>query len=397
MHRRPVTGSPSVEPAPSETTSRGLGRSGAPQRTQARGNGTVGERGGPDGPQQAGEHDRLADPARLSGVLDATDEIPNQDVIYEQLATAGVQGGLDPARLRFWGYREDRVLEDARTDFRAVLYVPVPGTMDPGSPLGRSMGRLHQAPLRPVLAIRGAAVVQGRSAAHDPEGVASFQFAANQTRILAVMGGAGVRVDVVGRGTGGAVAQLAACRCPRAVGRVVTFQTTAVDQADAAALRAWNAGSAAGREVSSTHHKLDSDPAPETGEALTGGVLYRFDAAGPAHGTLPLAQLAAARGGTVPGLAGAGGQPVRDQLLQVACGPTNAGAGRNASPDQDSGAERPLPGGPPQPVWQEIVDLASNSALGFQQLLAMIRDEPALRTEDKVALQIVVRQRVQQR
>jgi len=410
LHGSPVQGGPVVDAAPhrsedveEEALDRLLGRG-----NMAMGDLAMGEeaQAGADG-RQAEERELLSDPARLPALLDATAEVPDQDVIYEQLALAGAHGGLGAEQLRAWGYREGPVVENAGTGLRAVLYLPLPGALDRASTLGRRLADLHGAALRPVMAFRGAVDRPGAQADLHAEGVGSYQFAANEADILTALRGPGLRVDVVGHGLGGALAQLAACRSPQAVGRVVTYQAPAVDQADADDLRAWNARSPAGQEVRSTHHRMEGDPSALPGEELTTGEVYDFDAAGrdaaPGAAARPLAWLDAARGRRVPGVQDADGQPAEDRLVRAersVAGPTPfdlAAQGEGRGSDWNPGLTGPMPRREPERIRARLLGLAEASILGLRQLVAMVQDETALRPEEKASLQEELRQRVQAR
>lgn len=348
----------------------------------------------------------LANPERSSSVLAAARAVPNQDVVYEQLARLGAAGQLDAERLRTWGYRQGPVLDRADTGLHAVVFLPLAGAAAPTTPMGHAMMELHGAPLRPVLAFRGATERQGPLDDFDAQGIGSFQFAANQADIVAALRGARSRVDVVGHGLGGALAQLAASRHPQAIGRVVTFQAPAVDEQDAAMLEAWNRRVAAHQRVTSAHHRAGFDVADAPGEARTPGRAWTWGLADlePVHEAMPLAQLDAARGHPVPGVTDLRGQPASDRLVsatprQVGEPPPDVGTDRLKQAvalglDRRDGRGRDL-GGEHQveAVRVQVLQMASSTAFGFRQIVAYVQGQAGLSAPQKVALQEEARQR----
>lgn len=247
---------------------------------------------------------RLGMKGRKEQVLGSAHEIPNQDIILEQLAHRGAYGGIPSDRLAMWGYRNAGAIADAESGFRAVLFVPDPQAFsDPE----------HAATLRavyggnlppPVLAFRGTAEKRGMQDDTNRHGVGAYQFSANERKIAGVLAAAGGKAIVTGHSLGGALAQLTACNFPDAIERVVTFQSPGIDKSQADKLAAHN--QTAEHKVGSTHHRAQGDLVHMAGEALTDGDVFTFKSAGVGnpmdHTAFPLARLAAARGDLIPGV-----------------------------------------------------------------------------------------------
>lgn len=342
----------------------------------------------------------MAEPDRLPGVLEAARGVPNQDVIYEQLARLGAYEQLSPERLAAWGYRQGAVLDRPESGLHAVVFLPLAGAAAPTTPQGHAMLELHGAPIRPVLAFRGARRDQEPMDDFDAQGIGSFQFAANQADVVAALRGARSRVDVVGHGLGGALAQLAASRHPQAIGRVVTFQAPPIDEQDASMLDAWNQRVAAHQRVSSAHHRVGYDVTELPGEARTPGRAWTWGVGNLTDlgKAMPLAQLGAARGGGVPGVTGLDGQPVDDALVSV----HSHGVG---APPPDAGVDRlrqalaqgldrrdPRTRGlaseaQVDQVRQQVMAMATSTRFGFRQIVAFVQGQAGLSAQQKVALQ----------
>lgn len=351
----------------------------------------------------------IEQPARLPGVLEAARAVPNQDVIYEQLARLGAYQQLPAERLAAWGYRQGAVLDRPESGLHAVVFLPLAGAAAPTTPQGHAMLELHGAPVRPVLAFRGARRDQEPMDDYDAQGIGSFQFAANQAEVVAALRGARSRVDVVGHGPGGALAQLAASRHPQAIGRVVTFQAPPIDEQDAELLDAWNQRVAAHQRVLSAHHRSGYDATELPGEARTPGRAWTWGVGNLTDlgQAMPLAQLATARGGGVPGVTGLDGGTADDALVSV----TSHSVGRPL-PDVGvdrlrqavaQGLDRRDPRGrgiageqQVEQVRQRVVEMATSTRFGFRQIVAYVQGQASLSAQQKVALQEEARLRYRQ-
>lgn len=241
---------------------------------------------------------RMGGPSCENAGPAGTEEIPNQDIIYEQLAHVCAYGGeVSPAQLAAWGYAvgPGTVENDAETGFGMTVFVPTKAALaDP------AVAAMHQKPLRTVIAFRGTdpglldllADVTG-SAVGEP------QFQAWFPQIQAAVR-AGATPDVIGHSLGGALAQLTACRIG-GVNRVVTFQAPAVRASDVAMMDP---------DIQSTHYRAEADMVTLAGEELTPGeVVTLDDGATPilSHTDLMLAELndeRVAAGGGVAGIEG---------------------------------------------------------------------------------------------
>ena len=351
----------------------------------------------------------IEQPERLPGVLEAARAVPNQDVIYEQLARLGAYQQLPAERLAAWGYRQGAVLDRPESGLHAVVFLPLAGAAAPTTPQGHAMLELHGAPVRPVLAFRGARRDQEPMDDYDAQGIGSFQFAANQAEVVAALRGARSRVDVVGHGPGGALAQLAASRHPQAIGRVVTFQAPPIDEQDAELLDAWNQRVAAHQRVLSAHHRSGYDATELPGEARTPGRAWTWGVGNLTDlgQAMPLAQLATARGGGVPGVTGLDGGTADDALVSV----TSHSVGRPL-PDVGvdrlrqavaQGLDRRDPRGrgiageqQVEQVRQRVVEMATSTRFGFRQIVAYVQGQASLSAQQKVALQEEARLRYRQ-
>jgi len=243
-------------------------------------------------------------------VRSQTEDIPAQDVIYEQFAHVAAYGGEVPETL--WGYQELDRFTDSETDFSVVSFAPLPEMIE-------EHRQLYGRELRPIVAFRGTVNTPGWLDDTNVHGVGQYQFAANEPEIVRMLEDAAVygRVDLMGHSLGGALAQMTACRYPSSVGRVATFQSPQISRDDAFALEDYNRENT-GQAVESTHYRAAGDVVPRAGEAMTPGDVYRFDHLGwmdpgSAHVSFPLADLNAQReeDQQVMGIHG-GGQRVAD-------------------------------------------------------------------------------------
>jgi pimeloyl-ACP methyl ester carboxylesterase len=131
---------------------------------------------------------------------------------------------------------------------------------------------------------------------------------------------AGGGAVVCGHSLGGALAQLTAVHLS-GVGRVVTFQSPGIDQADADTFKKKQSKKGESDRIKSSHYRKDGDLLHAAGDALTDGDVFRFHSRGidnpMAHTHFPLARLNQARGGLVPGITGKGQEAATENLTRV--------------------------------------------------------------------------------
>ena len=132
----------------------------------------------------------------------------------------------------------------------------------------------------PVIAFRGTEFTSAKDIQSDlaPQGVGHNQFRANQRRIQTAIQEASRfgRVWVTGHSLGGALAQLTAATYSAAIGRVITFQSPAIDAYSVKQLEAYNRANPEDA-VSSTHYQVAGDVVSTAGERLTPGEVVQFD------------------------------------------------------------------------------------------------------------------------
>jgi hypothetical protein len=206
-----------------------------------------------------------ADPAAKDEVRAATEEIPNQDIIYEQLAHNLAYGKYDVDQLKAWGYGPPQVVIplDPLTGMFVVAVVPDP-KLDQAA-----MTKLHGgiAP-RAVLAFRGSTDAVDWADDVSPEGIGAVHFAAHKVEIakaLVKYSSKGAP-DVTGHSLGGALAQMAATVGP--VNRIVTFQAPGIPADMAAKVP---------EDVQTTQHRAAGDIVPWAGEAHLPGETYIYN------------------------------------------------------------------------------------------------------------------------
>lgn len=329
---------------------------------------------------------------RQEGVLDETHGIANQDIVLEQLAHRGAYGKLDPRKLAAWGYREGGATQDPESGFRAVLYLPTDAALSGVGPDGQSARAIHGGAPPPVLAFRGTSNQRGVADDANRKGVGTYQFASNEGRVQEMLAAAGGKVVVAGHSLGGALAQLAATHFPSQVSRVVTFQSPGIEKEEADKLDAYNRGAAPEDKVRSTHHRADKDLVHMAGEALTDGDVYTFSSKGldsaKDHLQFPLARLAAARGGLVPGVEGDGG----DRLVEAE--KTTAKQEKKGVLPKASEGVRKLFGGLVRDdsmesyvrFWADVKAMIESGRFGEKQVLGVIADARELTPDQKVKM-----------
>ncbi|TVQ87552.1 MAG: hypothetical protein EA397_17930 [Deltaproteobacteria bacterium] len=231
-------------------------------------------------------------------LLEELSDIPNQDIIYEQLAKGLAYGGGDAHQLRCWGYSMPEVVvpHDPLTGMYAVAVHPA-GNL-PGE-VREAIEEMHGAELRSVIAFRGSADAVDWADDLSPEFVGAFQFNAHRGQISDAIAACDSPPDTTGHSLGGAIAQLAAT--VGSVGRVVTFQSPGIpasmlDEID--------------DDVEATHHRAANDPVAWAGEAHIGGdvlvhhtthdSLLHVDQHNISHTHVLLGGLNELRGGAVP-------------------------------------------------------------------------------------------------
>ena len=205
------------------------------------------------------------DPLVKEAVRKETEAIPNQDIIYEQLAHNLAYGKYDLEQLKSWGYGPPHVVIplDPLTGMFVVAVAPDP-LLDQAH-----MKELHGglAP-RAVLAFRGSTDAIDWADDLTPEGIGAVHFAAHKAEIangLALYAKNGAP-DVTGHSLGGALAQMAATVGP--VNRVVTFQSPGISPEMAALVP---------DDVMATHHRAAGDPVAWAGEEHLPGDEYIYN------------------------------------------------------------------------------------------------------------------------
>lgn len=247
--------------------------------------------------------------------------IPPYHVILEQLAhrfayhspdlsspsdLAGVPQAEKAQReremLKTIGYEKRDVIANNATGFQATLFMPIVemrgGKKDPtkiGLPAGVE--------LRPVVAFRGTADIQGAIDDANPKGIGAFQWSSHTNQVkgmLSVAQAYGLGpADVTGHSLGGALAQRCALTHGSMVNNVVTFQSPGIGD---------DAQKVDPRQHKSTHYVMTGDIVSQAGGRRTSGeVVTLSDRAGDGmgnHTKFPLAAYNAPRadGKRVPGI-----------------------------------------------------------------------------------------------
>lgn len=360
----------------------------------------------PWGNAAAGRGRLAAEPGpREAALLETARPIPNQDAIYEHFARHGPDGRVDPADLAAWGYRRGPVLDRPRSGLRAVVFLPLPGAAAPSTPRGHQLLEVHGAPLRPVLVFGGRAAGDREVEESDALGIGSYQFASCMADIVAALRGARSRVDVVGHGLGGVLAQLAAAHHPQAIGRVVTFQSAPVDVQDAEQVEHWNRTVPGHQAVHSAHHRSGAAPPEQRGEQRTPGDAWTwgFDPDKEGKHAPPLSCLVALRGEGVPGLAASPHDvDALRSLDRSVLGerPADLGA-RPLGEALRAGLERVVeaPMGTEQHAGlrSRALELAASPSVSFRQVLALIDSTPGVGAKEKALLQEEVRKAIIER
>lgn len=236
------------------------------------------------------------DPAAKEVIDKVTAPIPNQDIIYEQLAHNLAYGKYDVAQLAAWGYGPPKVVVplDPLTGMFVVAVEPLKGVD------AEAMKKLHGegVELRPVIAFRGSTDAVDWADDVSPEGIGAMHFAAHKAQVAKALAAyeGGMAPDVTGHSLGGALAQMAAT--VGTVNRVVTFQSPGIPAEMAAQI---------GEDVQATHHRAAGDPVAWAGEEHLEGDAFiynqtRWEDSNP-HTSFLLDGLNAERGGPVDKIA----------------------------------------------------------------------------------------------
>lgn len=343
--------------------------------------------------------------AEEEALVEAARPIPNQDAIYEHFARLGPMGSVDPDQLQAWGYRRGPVLARPHAGLHAAVFLPTPGAAAPSTPRGHQLLEMHGAPLRPVLVFGGRTAGNRDVDESDALGMGSYQFASCKADIVAALRGARSRVDVVGQGLGGVLAQLAAAHQPQAIGRVVTFQSAAVDSLDAEEVERWNRAVPGHQAVHSAHHRSGAQLPSLPGEQHTPGDAWTwgYGPGQPGDSAPPLASLLSLRGAVVPGLSQAAADrrgPVSLEHRVVGERPADLGA-RPPVVARGGGLDRGQAGsagaGPHLHLRGRALALASSPAVSFRQVLALIEATPGVGPREKASLQEEVRKLIIER
>lgn len=334
---------------------------------------------------------------RQEEVLGDGHDIPNQDIILEQLAHQGAYGKLDTRKLADWGYREAGACNDPESGFRAVLYMPTDDALKGESKQSKVIQATHGGKPPPVLAFRGTAEKRGWQDDTNRQGIGTYQFSSNETRVAGMLGAAGGKAIVTGHSLGGALAQLAATHFPSQVLRVCTFQSPGINQDEADKLKQHNAKAAPGDQVKSTHHRADGDIVHKAGDALTEGDVYTHHSVGVSnpmdHSAFPLARLAAARGDMIGGVNDAQmGDKGGDKLVNIGKQSTDEAKGGIGTRIAEGG--RKVFGGVMRDesmevyaaFWQQIKEMVTTKAFGPKQILQTIADTDKLTPVQKIKM-----------
>jgi phage-related protein len=144
--------------------------------------------------------------------------------------------------------------------FQAVLIMP----LDPDGGL------------KPMLAMRGTADLQGVLTDADPQQVGHHQFQNNKETIEAMIKMAGGKVDITGHSLGGAMAQITAAHFTSAIGRVTTFQSPGINK-ETAKLFSENVKKSKGKGPEVAHHTVKNDLVSKAGQVNLPGTGYEHD------------------------------------------------------------------------------------------------------------------------
>lgn len=97
-----------------------------------------------------------------------------------------------------------------------------------------------------------------------------------------------------GHSLGGGIAQLVVAARPDHFSSVVTFQAPAIDQAEVAKIRRYNAGAGKAAPITARHYRVDGDIVPTAGQQVLDGQITYFDrAVRPAGSGVPFTASAA--------------------------------------------------------------------------------------------------------
>lgn len=238
----------------------------------------------------------LTGQAKEEGGAEHDKPLTNMDAVIEQLAHGMVAKELDAkdeAFLKTNGYDALPIVRGVH-EFVMRTFIPI------------------QAGKAPIVAFRGTvpSKIQTVITDLDPSGIGMYQFTPNRALIDGQMAAAATHGPIIsaGHSLGGALAQIAAASNPGLVGRIVTFQAPGVTREQAKKIVDYNAAHPEA-EIESTHHRVQGDPVPLGGQALTPGVIHNHKMTGgnvfqrnpiAKHTSMPLAQEELAQGHDVP-------------------------------------------------------------------------------------------------
>ncbi|MEL6341970.1 MAG: hypothetical protein AAFV53_02480 [Myxococcota bacterium] len=257
-----------------------------------------------------------ADTHRKTKILEAMSDVPNQDVVYEQLARNIYSMDLsedNEQRVWSWGYEQVARVDDASSGFAARAFAP-------RADVDASMEQIHGRELVPLLVFTGTNDKQDVYEDMVSQGVGHFQMAKHMGNIKMMFEACGdAKCDIIGHSLGGALAQLCAIRFADRVRRVVTYQSPGIDAGSAAKMADYNATH--DEPIDSTHYVARGDVVSRAGEDKTEGTVYHIDKVGipnpMTHTDRLITDLATIRNIPLPGFKQKKGKEAQDTIIGI--------------------------------------------------------------------------------
>lgn len=192
------------------------------------------------------------------------DEYCAHSIAYKDasaLAAGTAMSAEEQEVLKKGGYDPDNMhVRTGPNGFQAVLIMP----LDPESGI------------KPMLAMRGTADLQGVITDTDPQQVGHNQFQNNKETIEGMIKMAGGQVDVTGHSLGGAMAQITAAHFTSSIGRVTTFQSPGINK-ETVKLFSENVKKNKGKGPEVNHHTVKNDLVSKAGQENLPGTTYEHD------------------------------------------------------------------------------------------------------------------------